>query len=225
MALSYHIQWFLYDATRPIVGRFSLNFASYALAHGYGAYLIARLNPEEDYLDIPCCMSYDFQSRSLAERNLTYSMTRLLLTEIKSKRTVSTCLKCINELPIGRIAEIVTSKGERYYGAKGLILDHNREPLLMGVVRYRLSGLGEYIPTHYIPKVYISPKVFSNKDMISKAIIKHLVPQLAEYNIQILIEAPTQFIGVIPGGAATTGGNLLVQELSSDIVGFFLSNE
>lgn len=225
MTLSYHIQKFLYDATRPIVGRYSLSFASYALTHGYGAYLIARLNPEEDYLDIPCCMSYDFQSRSLVERNLTYSMTRLLLTEIKSKRTVSTCLKCINELSIGRIAEIVTSKGERYYGARGLILDHNREPLLMGVIQRRLSTLSEYTHTHYIPKVYISPKVFSNKDMISKAIVKHLIPQLAENNIQILIEAPTQFIGVIPGGAVTTGGNFLVQELSSDIVRFFFSNE
>ena len=225
MTPSYHIQRFLYDVTRPIVGRYRLNFDSYALAHGYGAYLIARLNPEEDYLDTPCCMGYDFQSIPFTVGNLVYSMTRLLLTEIKSKRTVSTCLKCINELPIGRIAEIVTSKGERYYGARGLILDHNREPLLMGVVRYRLSGLGVYVPTNYIPKVYISPKVFSNKDMISKAIIKHLVPQLAGNNIQILIEAPTQFIGVIPGGAATTGGNLLVQELSSDIVGFFLSNE
>lgn len=225
MTLSYHIQRFLYDATHPVVGQYSSSFASYALARGYGAYPIARLNPEEGHLDIPCCIGYDFQSRPSAGRNLAYYMTRLFLTEIKFKRTVPTCLKCINELSIGKIAEIVTSKGERYYGARGLILDRNKEPLLMGVVRYRLNVLGEYISTSYIPKVYISPKVFFNMDMISKAIVKHLIPQLAENNIQILIETPTQFIGVIPDGAAITGGNLLVQELSSDIVRFLFSNE
>lgn len=68
---------------------------------------------------------------------------------------------------------INTTKGYGYYGSKGLILSDTYEPLL--VCGYEVEATqGSYNYTHAV--CFISPSVFTNDDIVSKCIVKKVIP-------------------------------------------------
>lgn len=68
---------------------------------------------------------------------------------------------------------IDTTKGYGYYGGKGLILADDYKPLLVcGYEMRAILGGYEYIN----PMCFISPDVFTRDDMVSKCIVKKVIP-------------------------------------------------
>lgn len=78
-----------------------------------------------------------------------------------------------------RLQKIITSKGEVYYGGKGIIFDESYTPLLLCTLTARNVHTEDNgnIMVYYRPVCHVSPKVFleSNK-LINKGIIKKLIP-------------------------------------------------
>ena len=64
----------------------------------------------------------------------------------------------------GRICAITTSKGEKYFGGNGLILDKDLDPLLLSTVHVGYSEQGPFIDMERGALVHIHPKVFTEGD-------------------------------------------------------------
>lgn len=78
-----------------------------------------------------------------------------------------------------RLQKITTSKGEVYYGGKGIIFDENYAPLLLCTLTARKihTEEGGDNMVYYRPVCHVSPKVFLESDkLINKGIIKKLIP-------------------------------------------------
>ena len=78
-----------------------------------------------------------------------------------------------------RLQKITTSKGEVYYGGKGIIFDESYTPLLLCTLTARKvhTEEGGNIMVYYRPVCHVSPKVFLESDkLINKGIIKKLIP-------------------------------------------------
>lgn len=85
-----------------------------------------------------------------------------------------------------RLQKITTSKGEVYYGGKGIIFDESYTPLLLCALTARSVHTEDNgnAMVYYRPVCHISPKVFleSNK-LINKGIIKKLIPYYTSRDI------------------------------------------
>ena len=85
-----------------------------------------------------------------------------------------------------RLQKITTSKGEVYYGGKGIIFDESYTPLLLCTLTARSVHTEDNGNTmvYYRPVCHVSPKVFleSNK-LINKGIIKKLIPYYTNRDI------------------------------------------
>ena len=78
-----------------------------------------------------------------------------------------------------RLQKITTSKGEVYYGGKGIIFDESYAPLLLCTLTARKvhTEEGDDNMVYYRPVCHVSPKVFLESDkLINKGIIKKLIP-------------------------------------------------
>ena len=78
-----------------------------------------------------------------------------------------------------RLQKITTSKGEVYYGGKGIIFDESYAPLLLCTLTARKvhTEEGGNSMVYYRPVCHVSPKVFLESDkLINKGIIKKLIP-------------------------------------------------
>lgn len=83
-----------------------------------------------------------------------------------------------------------STKGYKYYGSQGLILDDNYSPLLiMGHMAKITNRIYDY-DTQYTPYIYlnpiclVSPRVFNNEDIVSKTISKKVIPYVSSVNFQ-----------------------------------------
>lgn len=74
-----------------------------------------------------------------------------------------------------------TSKGEVYYGAPGLILDHNFEPIVIGISEYTGDGVVKKFERHVLK---VNPNVFLSDGLLEKAIIKKLIPFYTRYDVE-----------------------------------------
>lgn len=78
-----------------------------------------------------------------------------------------------------RLQKITTSKGEVYYGGKGIIFDESYTPLLLCTLIARSVHTEDNGNTmvYYRPVCHVSPKVFLESDkLVNKGIIKKLIP-------------------------------------------------
>lgn len=78
-----------------------------------------------------------------------------------------------------RLQKITTSKGEVYYGGKGIIFDESYTPLLLCTLIARSVHTEDNGNTmvYYRPVCHVSPKVFLEPDkLVNKGIIKKLIP-------------------------------------------------
>ena len=134
-----------------------------------------------------------------------------------SRRTVSPIMRdFLNSTPLS-IQAVVTSKGERYYGCPGLILDQDYNPLLVLTCEFFNNTLTKY-------RCRISNDVFSHRDkLIEKTIFKKILPTLAtEY-----ASFDSRFDGVFVGNI-----NLIVKpivptpnkDVNKDINKFLIDN-
>lgn len=95
------------------------------------------------------------------------------------KRTADSILQSINRCPVEfRLSKIQTSKGAIYYGGNGVILDEKFEPLMLLGYEIFIDRVNRRIK-FLNPICMVAPNVFENNDMLSKAIVKKVIPFFA----------------------------------------------
>lgn len=78
-----------------------------------------------------------------------------------------------------RLQRITTSKGEVYYGGRGIIFDESYTPLLLCVAVGKIKhiALGKISISYHDLICYVSPRVFLNiNNTVNRGIIKYLIP-------------------------------------------------
>lgn len=114
-------------------------------------------------------------------------VTPLTVISTQTRRTADSMLKYFFERPrrsyshILGLKKAVTNKGEVYYGAPGLILNSNFEPLVIGMTEY---DRGEFSGTFSRHVLKINPSVFVSEGFLEKAIIKRLIPFYTRNDIE-----------------------------------------
>lgn len=114
-----------------------------------------------------------------------------------------------------RLQKVTTSKGEVYYGGKGIILDKDFNILLLcTIVCRRMKNSGEQVMSYYKPTIHVSPQVFlKSKGLIDKFILKKIIPFYVSHNIDE-ISTCSCFRSDIPKG---TKPQILIDDVSKFI--------
>lgn len=148
--------------------------------------LIIEVNNDE--VEIPVIAREHFES--LVSEKIDYPSTvgtkRIILplydnAPSQERRTFdSVIMQMFNNVGFDmRLQKITTSKGEVYYGGKGIIFDESYAPLLLCTLTARKvhTEEGGDSMVYYRPVCHVSPKVFLESDkLINKGIIKKLIP-------------------------------------------------
>lgn len=148
--------------------------------------LIIEVNDDE--IEIPVIARDHFESLVSEKINhpLTVGTKRIILPlydnalsqEIRTFDSI--IIRIFNNVNFGmRLQKIITSKGEVYYGGKGIIFDESYAPLLLCTLTARKvhTEEGGNSMVYYRPVCHVSPKVFLESDkLINKGIIKKLIP-------------------------------------------------
>lgn len=148
--------------------------------------LIVEVNDDE--VEIPVIARNYFENLVLEKVNypLAVGTKRIILplydnAPSQERRTFDSILvQMFDNVGFGtRLQEITTSKGEVYYGGKGIIFDESYAPLLLCTLTARKihTEEGGNSMVYYRPICHVSPKVFLEPGkLINKGIIKKLIP-------------------------------------------------
>lgn len=100
-----------------------------------------------------------------------------------TKRTADAIIQSINRCSSDlRLSNVKTAKGLDYYGGNGLIFDEHWNPLMLCGFIIELDRSQRNILVKN-PICYVAPEVFTNNDLLSKAIIKKIIPFLSIYGV------------------------------------------
>ncbi len=103
----------------------------------------------------------------------------------ETRKTADSIIQSINRCSRDRrLAQIKTCKGLDYYGGQGLIFDERWNPFMVCGFIINIDGINKAI-TAVRPVCYVSPIVFTNADILSKAIIKKIIPQISLHGISV----------------------------------------
>lgn len=89
---------------------------------------------------------------------------------------------------------VKTSTGGRYYGHKGCVFDRNMTPLVIFGTEFDFETKGKL---NDYPVCVINPIVFQRDDIVSKYIVKKLIPYLSEAEIWLSGNGKTDRVKVI----------------------------
>lgn len=82
------------------------------------------------------------------------------------------------------LCRVRTSNGEVYYGSYGLILDANKNPLLLSAVNTTSVGASKYIRELLL---YVNPSVYTGDGMIDKFIRDKVIPYILSHGVSFTI--------------------------------------
>lgn len=127
----------------------------------------------------------DYRTKQCIRNEVTYNFVApLSIIENNLCRTADSAVKYFLSSPrrswenYRGLKKAVVGKGEIYYGTPGLILDHNFEPIII--------GLFEYVNKQNLRLknciLRVNPKVFLSEGLIEKFIIKKMIPFFVRYN-------------------------------------------
>ena len=114
-----------------------------------------------------------------------------------------------------RLQKVTTSKGEVYYGGKGIILDKDFNILfLCTIVCRKIEYRDRQVMSYYKPMIHVSPQVFLRGDsLINKAILKKVIPFYISHNINT-VGTHYYFMNAIPEG---TKPQILIDDVNKFI--------
>lgn len=102
-------------------------------------------------------------------------------------KTVSLLMKRLHSSSDGELTKVTTSRGYTYYGDRGVIFNDRLEPLLLTAHWLRNMGTaGERSTPRVWKLLLVDGHVPTNKDTLSKAIIKDFIPCYRNYAVDIL---------------------------------------
>lgn len=103
----------------------------------------------------------------------------------ETRKTADSIIQSINRCPSHlRLANIKTSKGLDYYGGQGLIFDEHWNPLMLCGFIINIDRINRHI-TVVRPVCYVSPVVFGSNDLLSKAIVKKVIPYISMQGVSV----------------------------------------
>lgn len=103
----------------------------------------------------------------------------------ETRKTADSIIQSINRCSRNRrLAHIKTCKGLDYYGGQGLIFDELWKPLMVCGFIINVNGINKTISI-VRPVCYVSPTIFVNGDILSKAIIKKVIPYISLHGISV----------------------------------------
>lgn len=103
----------------------------------------------------------------------------------ETRRTADSIIQSINRCPSNlRLTNIKTSKGLDYYGGQGLIFDEYWNPIMLCGFIINIDRINRHI-TVVRPVCYISPVVLERNDILSKAIVKKVIPYISTYGVSV----------------------------------------
>lgn len=110
-----------------------------------------------------------------------------MFVQMEPKRTVYTIMReLFTRAPTGYIERLTTNKGEVFYGCNGLLLERTMKPLMVAAKRFTRSLESDtFLPEDQI--MLISPRVFYEDTILTKAIRKDFIPSLASQSLSIII--------------------------------------
>ena len=102
-----------------------------------------------------------------------------------TKRTADSIIQSINMCPSNlRLTNVKTSKGLDYYGGQGLIFDEHWTPLMLCGFIINIDRTNRTIAV-VRPVCYVSPIVFELNDILSKAIVKKVIPYVSMHGVSV----------------------------------------
>lgn len=103
----------------------------------------------------------------------------------ETRKTADSIIKSINRCSRNRrLAHIKTCKGLDYYGGQGLIFDELWNPFMVCGFIINVDGINKTMSV-VRPVCYVSPTVFVNGDILSKAIVKKVIPYISLHGISV----------------------------------------
>lgn len=103
----------------------------------------------------------------------------------ETRRTADSIIQSINKCPSNlRLTNIKTSKGLDYYGGQGLIFDEHWTPLMLCGFIINIDRINRHM-TVVRPICYVSPIVFESNDILSKAIVKKVIPYISMQGVSV----------------------------------------
>ena len=97
----------------------------------------------------------------------------------ETRKTADSIIQSINKCPGNlRLTNIKTSKGLDYYGGQGLVFDEHWTPLMLCGFIINIDRINRHI-TAVRPVCYVSPVVLERNDILSKAIVKKVIPYIS----------------------------------------------
>lgn len=150
-------------------------------------FLRVSSNQNGKVYEIPSLIREPIVITEITAESIGESVTPLSVIDYQTRRTADSIFKYFfsgrryNYLNYLGLKKATTSKGEVYYGASGLILNSNFEPIMIGLNEYRKDG-----PLIHFERcvLKVSPEVFISEGLLEKAIVKKLIPFYSRYNIE-----------------------------------------
>ncbi len=126
--------------------------------------------------EIPTCCLRETLSSSIAHNN---TMLYVPLHEITNRKSYKTAHMIFNNLIVqpsraGTLQRIRTSSGKVYYGSYGLLLDENKNPILLSAVNVKRTGTPYYNISNLT--LYVNPSVFTETDILNSLIKDKIIP-------------------------------------------------
>lgn len=126
--------------------------------------------------EIPTCCLRETLSSTIAYNN---TVLYIPLHEITNRKSYKTAHMIFNNLVVqpsraGTLQRIRTSSGKVYYGSYGLLLDENKNPILLSTVKVKRTGTPYYNVSDLT--LYVNPSVFTETDILNSLIKDKIIP-------------------------------------------------
>lgn len=126
--------------------------------------------------EIPTCCLKETLSSTIAYNN---TMLYIPLHEITNRKSYKTAHMIFNNLIVqpsrtGTLQRIRTSSGKVYYGSYGLLLDENKNPILLSAVNVKRTGTPYYNISNLT--LYVNPSVFTETNILNSLIKDKIIP-------------------------------------------------
>lgn len=204
------LSWNYQDAMRRAVSSSPLRNQISVTGNYFPVALSFELNKNGCDIPIYCASRIDDLLNRISEDNIDIVIPLCIDTYTKNCSGAETIIKHFVRFYAGsvRLAKTVTPKGESYYGAGGIILDKDFNPLMISTAKY--IGMEEPYPggspitkydgitVHLHPNIFLNDNAILNKSLAKKGMQFFLSQDISGWNnrgtVKVVIDDCSKFI-------------------------------
>lgn len=134
--------------------------------------------------EIPtCCLNWT--ANKISNNNTVF--VPMHVKSLSNKRAYKTAHMVFNNLVnvpcrSGTLYKVRTVNGEVYYGSYGLILDANKNPLLLSAINTASKGTYRYVTELLL---YVNPSIYTGDGMLDKFIRDKVIPFILSHGVPL----------------------------------------